>query len=111
EFSRYAHVRGRDERAVVSVQWVRHSPNGKLIPPSAPDPNPGSTPMLIAPAVAANGALANAARDAAAAEPIRMASRQRIVGVSAPVTLANGHPAFYLAVPVQGRRYSGLLSK
>ena len=29
EFSRYAHVRGREERAIVSVQWVRRSPSGK----------------------------------------------------------------------------------
>src|SRR6478672_12432025 len=41
EFSRYAHVRGRDERAVVAVQWVRRSPSGRLVPPSAPDPDPG----------------------------------------------------------------------
>ena len=30
EFSRYAHVRGREERAIVSVQWVRRSPSGGL---------------------------------------------------------------------------------
>src|SRR5690349_13264548 len=30
EFARYAHVRGRDESAVVSVQWVRKAPNGVL---------------------------------------------------------------------------------
>src|SRR6185437_11823564 len=49
EFSRYAHVRGRDERAVVAVQWVRRAPDGKLVPAAAPDPNPGPTPALIAP--------------------------------------------------------------
>ena len=44
EFNRYAHVRRNDQGqyAVVSVQWVRHSPSGKLVPPAAPDPNPGS---------------------------------------------------------------------
>src|SRR2546430_10340447 len=57
EFSRYAHVRGRDERAVVSVQWVRRSPSGRLVPAAAPDPNPGPSPVLIAPAVQANSAL------------------------------------------------------
>src|SRR5947209_13367693 len=35
EFSRYAHVRRSDQGqyAVVSLQWVRHSPSGKLVPP------------------------------------------------------------------------------
>src|SRR6476620_161270 len=49
EFSRYAHVRGRNEGAVIAVQWVRRSPTGALIPPADEDPNPGRTPMLIAP--------------------------------------------------------------
>jgi diguanylate cyclase (GGDEF)-like protein len=111
EFVRYAHVRGRNERAVVSAQWVRRSPNGKLVPAAAPDPNPGATPVLIAPADAANSALADAAQQQAAAHAIALASLRKTVGVSAPLTLANGDPAFYLAVPVQGRRYSGLLSK
>jgi diguanylate cyclase (GGDEF)-like protein len=110
EFSRYAHVRGRDERAVVAVEWVRRSPGGKLVPPAAPDPNPGPTPMLIAPAAAANRTLADAAHDEVAAQAIRVASLRKMVSVSAPVTLADGHPAFYLAVPVEARRYSGLLS-
>src|SRR5947199_9366414 len=61
EFSRYAHVRGREERAIVSVQWVRRSPRGRLVPPAAPDPNPGPTPTLIAPVAVADGALADAA--------------------------------------------------
>jgi diguanylate cyclase (GGDEF)-like protein len=111
EFSRYAHVRGREERAIVSVQWVRRSPSGKLVPPAAPDPNPGPTPVLIAPAVQANGTLADAAREHAASHAIRLASLHKTVSVSAPVALSNGHPAFYLAVPVQARAYSGLLSK
>src|SRR5947209_1378793 len=111
EFSRYAHVRGREERAIVSVQWVRRSPSGRLVPPAAPDPNPGPTPVLIAPAVQANSALADAAREHAAAHAILLASVGKTVSVSAPVALSNGHPAFYLAVPVQARAYAGLLSK
>src|SRR5438874_8284585 len=109
EFSRYAHVRGREERAIVSVQWVRRSPSGKLVPAAAPDPNPGPTPVLIAPAVQANSALADAAREHAAAHAIRLASLDKTVSVSVPVALSDGHPAFYLAVPVQARAHSGLL--
>ena len=43
EFSRWAHVRGRNEGAIVSVEWVRHSPSGKLVPPEGhrPPPDPG----------------------------------------------------------------------
>src|SRR5436190_1957723 len=111
EFSRYAHVRGREERAIVSVQWARRSPNGRLVPPADPDPNPGPTPVLIAPAVQANRALADAAREQAAAHVIRLASLGKAVSVSAPVALSNGHRVFYLGVPVQARAYSGLLSK
>jgi diguanylate cyclase (GGDEF)-like protein/putative nucleotidyltransferase with HDIG domain len=113
EFSRYAHVRRNDQGqyAVVSVQWVRHSPTGRLVPPSDPDPNPGSTPILIAPADRADTALADAARQQTAALAIRIASRRKTVAVSAPVTLANGHRAFYIAVPVDGHRLSGSLSK
>jgi diguanylate cyclase (GGDEF)-like protein len=110
EFSRYSHVRGRDEHSVVAVQWVRHSPKGKLVPPDPADPEPGATPMLITPAIAGDRALARAARQSAATPAIRVASVRKDVAVSAPVTLASGHPGFYLAVPVQGRRYSGLLS-
>src|SRR5439155_24364211 len=82
EFSRYAHVRGREERAIVSVQWVRRSPRGRLVPPAAPDPNPGPTPVLIAPAVQADSALADAAREPAAARAVRLASRDRPVSLS-----------------------------
>jgi diguanylate cyclase (GGDEF)-like protein len=111
EFARYAHVRGRFERAVVAVQWVRRAPAGKLVPAAAPDPNPGPTPTLIAPAAAANGALGDAAGQQAAAHALGLAELRKTVAVSAPVTLANGHPAFYLAVPVQAHRYSGSLSE
>ena len=50
EFSRWAHVRGRNEGAIVSVEWVRHSPSGKLVPPHDIGPHP----MLVAPADAGN---------------------------------------------------------
>ena len=33
EFSRWAHVRGRNEGAIVSVEWIRRSPDGTLVPP------------------------------------------------------------------------------
>ena len=59
----------------------------------------------------ADSALADAAHQQAAAPAIRVASLRKAVSVSAPVTLANGHRAFYLAVPVDGHRYSGSLSK
>jgi diguanylate cyclase (GGDEF)-like protein len=111
EFARYAHVRGRDEGSVVSVQWVRKAPHGSLVPPADGDPNPGPTPTLIAPAAAGNDALADAAREQPATQAVRLASLQRTTSVSAPVTLANGDPGFYLAVPVQAHRYSGSLSK
>jgi diguanylate cyclase (GGDEF)-like protein len=113
EFNRYAHVRRNDQgqHAVVSVQWVRHSPSGKLVPPAAPDPNPGPTPILIGPAVRADNPLADAAHQRAAAPAIRVASLHKMVAVSDPVRLANGHAAFYIAVPVDAHRLSGSLSK
>jgi diguanylate cyclase (GGDEF)-like protein len=110
EFSRYAHVRGRDERAIVSVDWVRRSPHGGLVPAAAPDPDPGPTPVLIAPASAADRALADVGHQHAASHAIGLASLSKTVSVSAPVKLANGHPGFYLAVPVEARRYSGEVS-
>jgi diguanylate cyclase (GGDEF)-like protein len=111
EFARYAHVRGRDERAVVSVQWVRKSPTGRLVPPADGDPNPGATPILIAPAERGNISLANAAHEQTARRAVQSASLQKTTYISAPVTLASGHRGFYLAVPVQAHRYSGSLSK
>ena len=53
----------------------------------------------------------DAAHQRAAAPAIRVASLHKIVAVSAPVRLPNAHPAFYLAVPVDGHRFSGSLSK
>ena len=40
EFSRYAHVRGRNEGAIVGVQWLRRSPSGRLQPPKETGPDP-----------------------------------------------------------------------
>jgi diguanylate cyclase (GGDEF)-like protein len=111
EFARYAHVRGRNEHAIVSVQWVRRSPNGKLVPPAPEDPNPGRDPMLIAASQRANAKLANAATAPVAATVLRGAALNKQAGVSAPIKLANGHTGFYLAVPVEGRAFSGLLSR
>src|SRR4051794_21021450 len=107
EFSRYAHIRGRNEHAVVAVQWLRRSPDGRLLPPS----DAGRQPILVAPDRRATPALANAASRPAAGEVVRIASRQKRVAVSRPVKLASGHAGFYLAVPVEARRYSGGLSK
>jgi diguanylate cyclase (GGDEF)-like protein len=107
EFSRYAHVRGRYEHAVVAVQWLRRSPEGKLVPPAETGPNP----VLIPPASDADTAVADAAQRPAAAPAFRLASRSKRVAISGPVRLANGHSAFYLAVPVQAHRFTGLLSK
>src|SRR4051795_6497138 len=56
EFSRYAHVRGSDERSVVSVQWLRRSPSGHLLPPR----ETGRAPMLVAPDGRGSPQLANA---------------------------------------------------
>jgi hypothetical protein len=48
EFSRYARVRGRNDRAVVGVQWLRRSPSGRLQPPKGnggrSDPRTGQWP-------------------------------------------------------------------
>jgi diguanylate cyclase (GGDEF)-like protein len=107
EFSRYAHVRGRDEHAVLAVQWLRRSPTGKLLPPI----ETGTNPMLVAPPSAKDAALATAAKRTQAARAFGLASRSKQVAISAPVRLANGHSAFYLAVPIQARRFTGLLSR
>src|SRR3954469_16418387 len=106
EFSRYAHVRGRAENSVVAVQWLRRSPSGKLLPPVGTS----ADPLLVAPS-GGNRKLANAAKQRPAAKVVRIASRNKRVGISEPVALANGHSGFYLAVPVQAHRFSGELSK
>jgi diguanylate cyclase (GGDEF)-like protein len=107
EFSRYAHVRGRDERAVISVQLLRRSPSGRLVPPA----DAGPAPLLVPPTDSRNADLADAAARPMAAHAVELASRSKRVAISAPVRLADGRAAFYLAVPVEAHRFSGLVSK
>jgi diguanylate cyclase (GGDEF)-like protein len=116
EFTRYAHIRGRDENnvgaAVVGVQWVRHSPSGRLVPAGdVPAGTKIATPVLFRPAQEGNAPLVDAAAQAAAAEAIRTASIRKKVSLSAPLPLTNGDPGFYLAVPVEAHRFSGDLSR
>jgi diguanylate cyclase (GGDEF)-like protein len=105
EFSRYAHVRGRDEGAVVGVQWLRRSLDGHLQPPR----ETGRDPILVADD--ADGKLVDAAHSPAASSSVRAASLHKRVAVSSPIELADGDPAFYLAVPVEAHRFSGEVSK
>jgi diguanylate cyclase (GGDEF)-like protein len=106
EFSRWAHVRGRNEGAIVSVEWVRHSPSGKLVPPHDIGPHP----ILVTPSDSANRDLAQATTQSAARGPLRLASRSKRVAVSQPVQLGNGHEGFYMAIPVVSHQYSGEIS-
>jgi diguanylate cyclase (GGDEF)-like protein len=106
EFSRYAHVRGRNESAIVGVQWLRRSPSGRLQPPK----ETGAEPILVQ-GGGGNAGLVNAARAEAARGAVRSASLRKQVAVSAPVRLAGGGFGFYLAVPVEARRFSGEVSK
>jgi diguanylate cyclase (GGDEF)-like protein len=106
EFSRYAHVRGQHEGAVLSVQWIRRSPSGKLVPPG----DIGPDPVLVEPRDSGNQALADAAASATAAAAIKRASLDKQIALSAPVTLANGSSGFYLAVPVISHGFSGEVS-
>jgi diguanylate cyclase (GGDEF)-like protein len=106
EFSRYAHVRGRNEGAIVSVQWIRRSPSGKLAPPA----DIGRHPTLVTPLDGGNKALANAAESSTAAPAVEAASLHKEVALSAPVRLANGNSGFYFAVPVVSHSFSGEVS-
>jgi diguanylate cyclase (GGDEF)-like protein len=106
EFSRYAHVRGRNEGAIVSVQWIRKSPSGKLAPPAETGPHP----TLVTPLDGGNKALANAAESSTAVPAVEAASLHKQVSLSAPIRLANGNSGFYLAVPVVSHRFSGEVS-
>jgi diguanylate cyclase (GGDEF)-like protein len=106
EFSRWAHVRGRNEGAIVGVQWVRRSPSGKLVAPH----DIGDHPLLVAPTDAGNASLVNAVSQHSAAGTIGLASLHKEVAISAPVRLANGDEGFYLAVPVVSHRDSGEIS-
>lgn len=106
EFSRYAHVRGRNEGAIVAVEWDRRSPSGKLVPPKGIS----ADPELVKAADPANAQLADAESNPTAAPVISAASLHKQVGISAPVKLANGDAGFYLAVPVVSHRFSGDVS-
>ncbi len=106
EFSRWAHVRGRNEDSIVSVEWVRRSPSGGLVPPH----NIGPHPILVAPASAGDAALANAVGRPVASGPLRLAELQKQNAISRPVKLANGHEGFYMSVPVVSHRHSGEIS-
>jgi diguanylate cyclase (GGDEF)-like protein len=106
EFSRYAHVRGRNEGAVVSVQWVRRSPSGELAPPK----DIGPDPVLVAPRDAGNKTFADAEASSTAAPALKQASFNKQVALSGPMHLANGDPGFYVAVPVVARKFSGEVS-
>src|SRR4051794_25086928 len=106
EFSRYAHVRGRTESAIVGVQWLRRSPSGRLQPPK----ETGAQPILV-PAGGGDADLVDAARAPVARAAARTASLRKQVAVSSPLRLADGHFGFYLAVPVEAHRFSGEVSR
>jgi diguanylate cyclase (GGDEF)-like protein len=106
EFSRWAHVRGRNEDSVVSVEWVRHSPSGKLVPPHDIGPHP----VLVAPTDPGNATLANALTQPVASGPLGLSSLHKQVAISQPVKLANGDEGFYMSVPVVSHKDSGEIS-
>jgi diguanylate cyclase (GGDEF)-like protein len=107
EFSRWAHVRGRNEGAVVSVEWVRHSPSGKLVPPHDIGPHP----ILVEPANPGNAKLANALTQTVASGPLKLSALHKQVAVSQPIKLANGDEGFYMSIPVVSHRDSGEISR
>ena len=106
EFSRWAHVRGRNEGAIVSVEWVRHSPSGKLVPPTDIGPHP----ILVAPVDQGNAKLADAVTQPAAADPLKLSALHKQVAISEPIKLANGDEGFYMSVPVVSHKDSGEIS-
>jgi diguanylate cyclase (GGDEF)-like protein len=106
EFSRWAHVRGRNEGSLVSVEWVRHSPSGKLVPPHDIGPHP----ILVAPTDPGNAALANAVAQPVASGPLGLSALRKQVAISQPLKLANGDEGFYMSVPVVSHQDSGEIS-
>jgi diguanylate cyclase (GGDEF)-like protein len=106
EFSRYAEVRGRNEGAIVSVQWVRRSPSGKLVPPKDTGPHP----LLVPPTDTGNANLADAVDESVAARPLELSALHKRVAISQPVELANGDEGFYMTIPVVSHRFSGEIS-
>src|SRR3954453_16339688 len=93
EFSRYAHVRGSDEGAVVGVQGLGGSPDGHLQPPRETGPDP----ILVADD--ADAKLVDAAHSPAASSSVRAASLHKRVAVSSPIGLGGGGPAFSPSAP------------
>jgi diguanylate cyclase (GGDEF)-like protein len=106
EFSRWAHVRGRNEGAIVSVEWVRHSPTGELVPPHDIGPHP----ILVEPVNPGNAKLANALNQPVAAGPVKLSALHKQVAVSQPIKLANGDEGFYMSIPVVSHHFSGEIS-
>src|SRR4051794_14211709 len=106
EFSRYAHVRGRTEEAILGVQWLGRPPSGRPPPPKETGPEP----ILVA-ASGPAADLVDAAHADVAQQAVRTASLRKRVAISAPVALSGGRSGFYLAVPVEARRFSGEVSK
>jgi diguanylate cyclase (GGDEF)-like protein len=107
EFSRWAHVRGRNEDSIVSVEWIRRSPSGKLVPPHDIGPHP----LLVAPSDPGNTKLANAVSQPVASGPLELSSLQKEIAISQPVKLANGDEGFYMSVPVVSHVDSGDISE
>src|SRR3954453_5954196 len=102
EFSRWAHVRGRNEGAIVSVEWVRHSPTGELVPPHDIGPHP----ILAGPLNPGNAKLATALNQPVAAGPVKLSALHKQVAVSQPIKLANGDEGFYMSIPVVSHTFT-----
>jgi diguanylate cyclase (GGDEF)-like protein len=107
EFSRWAHVRGRNEGAIVGVEWVRRSPSGKLVAPH----DIGAHPVLVKPTDAGDATLVNAVTQPAAAGPLGQSSLHKDNAISQPIRLANGDEGFYMSVPVVSHTDSGEISQ
>ncbi len=105
EFARYAKVRGRLDPAVVAVQWVRRTPDGRMVPP-----NDAPLEPVLVPAADEDQPLSRAADRKEAREAIRTASVDKEVATSPPLELSDGGSAFYVAVPIEARRFSGDVS-
>src|SRR3954453_4115497 len=106
EFSRWANVRGRNEGAIVGVEWVRRSPSGRFVPPNDIGPHP----VLVSPGAARNAALVDAATQPLAAAPLKLSELHKQTAISQPVKLANGDEGFFMSVPVVSHQDSGEIS-
>lgn len=105
EFARYAKVRGRLDPAVVAVQWIRGSPDGEFVPPATAPPAP-----VLVPAADQDKPLSHADDREEAEDAIRTASLEKTVASSPPIALSDGDSAFYIAVPIEARQFSGDVS-